>query len=117
MFSEINEGRPPIEGSHVESSHFSSVLLEGNSGTIYVETISLRKGPERKLNHTVVKKASTNCSDILAARIVQSHLLIGLEESVRGGKTAKQALVDAFKLTPEEAEELKRLFDQFMNRG
>jgi len=87
MFSEINEGRPPIEGSHVESSHFSSVLLEGN------------------------------CSDILAARIVQSHLLIGLEESVRGGKTAKQALVDAFKLTPEEAEELKRLFDQFMNRG
>ena len=98
MFSEINEGRPPIEGSHVESSHFSSVLLEGNS-------------------HTVVKKASTNCSDILAARIVQSHLLIGLEESVRGGKTAKQALVDAFKLTPEEAEELKRLFDQFMNRG
>lgn len=111
MFDEINEGRPPIEGSHVETEHFSSVLLEGNSGTIYVETIPLRSGPGRELNSTTVKRASTGDSNVWGARMAQSHLLIGLEEDVKKGKIAKQALIDASEPTPKEKEESRRLFD------
>ncbi|KKQ24709.1 MAG: hypothetical protein US62_C0037G0007 [Candidatus Woesebacteria bacterium GW2011_GWA1_37_8] len=101
MFGDISEGRPPIEGGHVESKHYSSILLKGYSRTIYVETIPLRRGPERQLNHTVVKRASTHGDDLLGAKLTQSHLLIGLEDAIKMGKTAKQALIDALKPTPE----------------
>ena len=116
MFNEINEGKPPIEKSHIETKHFSSVLLTGNSGTIYIETIPLKRGPERNLNHSCVKRVSTYRQELVGAQIAQSYWLIGLEESIKSGKTAKKALIDASKLSPEEVEGSRKLFNLFMDR-
>jgi len=114
MFHEIDDYQAPKQGSQIESNHFSSVLYEGNGGIFFVETISLRRGVDRRLNHTAVKRTSTYTDDMSGAQIAQSHWLIGLEEAVKGGKTAKQALIDASKPTSELIVESKILFDRYM---
>lgn len=113
MVFEIDEGVPPIEGTHLETKHYSSVILQGRSGKLFVEIIPLRRNKE--LNHRGVKRASSGSNDLSMAQLAQSYMLLALEEAIRGGKTAKVALFDAMKPNSDEVEEAKKRFEGYIS--
>lgn len=111
MFREISEGVPPIDGTHVKTAHFSSVILQGRSGELYVEIISLSRNGS--LNHSSIRRVPAGTGDLTGAELSRSLFLLSLEERVKKGKTAKQALTDSTIPTPEDEAEADRRFNSF----
>ncbi|RJR16231.1 hypothetical protein C4579_00775 [Candidatus Microgenomates bacterium] len=111
---ELPDDITPIEGSHhIETEHFFAVLFkEQITETICIKVIPFREGPERELNPSAVERFTTNQADHRTATQLQWHLMERLETAVDGGISAKQALLDAGKPTPEEVRASEELHDQ-----
>jgi uncharacterized protein (DUF169 family) len=115
MKVEISHGEAFEPEARMESGHFSAAIFELYGAGYVIEIMPLRRerqgDGQKRLNSSCVFR-HTLCSAYQQARQFETSLYLArLEEMVKAGQTAKGALSEIKKLTPEEEKSCREAWD------